>query len=239
MSDPANHPEPRRGGVRPLGALEEAWALLRDTKSYWLILGMGLVAALGNSVPFQILYWPLVAGVHLAVIALIDRGEARFGMIGEGFQSFTRFVPLIVVGVITGLILIALYMFGALLWLMPEIVEAAEHDRPPDITVFVVFYGIMGVMGLLSLAVYLATMFAAPLVMDYDIDGWSAIKLSARAVRMNALPLAGWMIVCILCFGLGYCLCCLPSIAFIPIYFASHTLIYRQIFPSTAIAETF
>ena len=231
-------PEPRRGVVSPFGVLREAWQLLKSTHSFRLVLGMSLVAALGNSVPFQVLFVPLIAGVFSAVLSLMDRGEARFAMIGDGFAIFGRLAPIIIVQALLGGALLVLYLGVYLGVLVPEILDSAQENRAPGATPLV----IMGVTGLVMIAattaLYLLTMFAVPLVVDSEVDGVTALKASLRGALANIWALLGWFGLGLLGFLLGTLCCYVGAFLFMPIFFTSQAIIYRLVFPER-VAEVF
>ena len=160
-------------------------------------------------------------------------------MIAAGFERFARFVPLIVLYAIVGGLLLAVYLGYYLGVFLPEMLEAQHEGREFEMSGMGTFLGIVGVVALGATVLQILTVFAAPLVMEHDISGMDALRLSARAAAANFWALLGWFLLAGLLVGVAFTCCYLPGFALFPIFLVSHALLYRAVFPGSEVAEVF
>ena len=90
------------------------------------------------------------------------------------------------------------------------------------------------VMVLIAFAIVLTAgfFFTFPLIVDRELSGWEAVKLSFRAARGNLGGLV-WLVLLTLLLDLAGEMMCLVGVIFVmPIHYAMVTIAYRQVFPA-------
>lgn len=219
----------RSGVISPVECLKEGWATIKD--SYWLFLGITLVAMLvGGAVPV-VLVGAMTCGVYMCLFAKMRGEPVEFGML---FKGFDYFVPGLVAAAIQTLPVILIVAIGQVIFAAFTIITipAQRGDGPPPVfwlglVVFVL------VMMVLSLAVHSVFLFAYPLIVDRKLSGWEATKLSYQAALKNLGGVIGLIfLICGLAI-LGVLACYVGVFFVLPISFASYAAAYRRVFPET------
>ncbi|MCE7963331.1 MAG: hypothetical protein DYH05_12645, partial [Acidobacteria bacterium ACB1] len=90
------------------------------------------------------------------------------------------------------------------------------------------------VVALLMVGIHSLLMFVFPLIVEYQLSSWDAIKLSARATLKNMSGVAGLIAVNIGLGLLGYIFLCVGVYLAVPIILATNLAAYRQVFPKKA-----
>ncbi|MEZ6197340.1 MAG: hypothetical protein R3F20_16685 [Planctomycetota bacterium] len=231
-----------RGRVRPLGVFDDAIRLLRETGSYWPMVGISFVGVyVGQSVPLGALFIPLWIGCHLAVLQMLDGRKAQFAVLGRPFERFKDIlgVTLVHIGVqlLVTLVVGAVY-FGTLL----PVILATPHGAEPDPEEFrgamVAFFAAYGACLVGVLLYFFFTLFAAPLVFDRKLGTVEALRTSAAGVMANFGGVLGWWLLTTLMLVLSAC-CCIVMPFVLPLWVTSHTLVMNAIFPREVVADTF
>lgn len=209
--------------------LREGWETIKDR--YWLFLGITFVAMLiGGAVPV-VLVGPMTCGLYLCLFAK-RRGEpVEFGLLFKGFDYFMpgliaaaiQTVPVILVLAVGQVIFVAFTMI---------VLPSQRGDALPVIfwiglVVFVLFAIIV------SLAVHTLFLFAYPLIVDRNLSGVDAIKVSYRAARQNLGGIIGLLLVVCGLGIVGLLACYVGAFLIMPITFAAYAAAYRRVFPDT------
>jgi uncharacterized membrane protein len=232
----------QRGAVRSSECVSNAWEMIK--LRYWMYVGIAFLAFIFSSY-FYCISWailgPTLAGVYF--VALRDmRGEpVDFGMMFKGFE---KFVPLMTVGLIQAVPDIIGAILGFVLNIGQLFVTGLDGGRNRDFFApsdpnFAVFGGLaflilLVAVGFLLFSIIWRLIFfsALPLVLEYDIPPFEAIKLSARASFANAGGLISLVIFEGLIIILGFVLICFGLIFIsLPIIYVANAFAYRQIFP--------
>ena len=223
-----------RGAVRPMVCLREGWQLIKE--DYWLFLGLSFVGALlGQLGPFGILLGPMMCGIHLCLLRREAGLRVSFDMLFKGFdyflQSFIATLFMIVPGLVLGVVFGIVYV----IFLFDVINQAQQGGGPPDLAMFfIVVYGIfMPVVILFSLVLHFLLFFVYPLIVDRELRGVEAVKLSVRAAFGNTFGLVGFLLLSMVLSILGACACYVGAIFFLPLSFAMASVAYRQVFPAS------
>ena len=224
-----NPVEFRSGVISPVECLKEGWQLIKD--QYWLFLGITLVAMLvGGAVPV-VLIGPMMCGLYLCLFAKMRNEPVEFGMLFKGFDYFVQglvaaaiqTVPVLLIMAIGVVIFAVFVMFGA---------AAGSGDAMPF--VFSIGGAVFGlVASIASLIIHTFFLFAYPLIVDRNLSGSEAIKLSYRAALKNLSGIIGLILLVTGLSILGVLACYVGAFLVMPISFASYAVAYRKVFPET------
>ena len=225
-------PSFRRGAVRPVECLRGGWELIKD--KYWLFLGITLVGTLlGSAVPLYLLWGPMVCGIHYCLFQAERRRPVKFE---ELFKGFDHFVPSLVATMLWYVpwVIIAILGYVAMFATMVVTIPGpgaggAPAGLPPE------FFVAMAVYFVVTLAAWVVaafvSFFAYPLIVDRKLAGVQAMKTSLRAAGANLGGVLGLVVLQTVIMLAGYLACCVGLFFFLPVYFASIAVAYRQVFP--------
>lgn len=222
----------RVGVVAPVECIKEGWATIKDR--YWLFLGLTLVAMLvGGAVPV-VLVGAMTCGLYLCLFARMRGQPVEFGMLFKGFDYFTpglvaaaiQTVPVILIVAITQVIF-AFFTFIT--------VPSRRGDPPPPVFWIGLVVFVLVIM-VLSLAIHSVFLFAYPLIVDRNLSGVEATKLSFRAARENLGGIIGLILLICGLSILGVFACYVGVFLVLPMSFASYAAAYRRVFPDTGAA---
>lgn len=214
-----------RGVIGPVECYQEGWALIKS--DYWLFLGITLVGMLiGGAVPFGIVLGPMMCGIHMTLQAKMRNEEVRFDMLFKGFDHFVpslvatliQIVPIVVV-------LVPLYVVMAL-----AVVFLKQGQGDNGMVVLVIVMIVVLVVVVLSIFFSMLMMFCYPLIVDRNLSGLDACKLSAKAVMGNLGGMIALMLLSMAVNLLGALACYIGAIFVIPIYMAACAVAYKKLF---------
>jgi uncharacterized membrane protein len=224
-----------RGAVRPWQCLKVAWNLIKG--DYWLFLGITSIGLLlADMAPLGLLLGPMLCGIHICLLRQ-ERGQrVSFDLLFQGFNYFGPSlvvtlimvaIELVVVVLFSGLILAAMFgMFATL---------EQQRGQAPDPTWIGAFIGVMVLVVLalffISLLLGALFMFAFPLIVDRELSGIDAVRLSMRAAMGNLGGVLLLMMLVELLAIAGSLMCCVGTFFVFPVTFAMMMVAYRQVFP--------
>jgi len=222
-----NPMEFRSGVIAPVECLKEGWQLIKDR--YWLFLGIALVAMIvGGAVPVVII-GAMMCGLYMCLFAKMRGEPVEFGMLFKGFDYFTQ---ALVAAAIQTLPVILIMAVGQVIFVAFTMITLPTRRGDPMSPLFFVGLAIFVLFAMIvSLAIHSLFLFAYPLIVDRNLSGLDAIKLSYRAARQN---LGGIIGLILLMSGLGILgvLACYVGVFFVmPISFAAYAVAYRRVFP--------
>jgi hypothetical protein len=232
LLSPYEDPVFNSGVVRPFDCLSGGWQLIKD--QYFLFVGMFLiVVVLTTCVPFTgIIYGAWMIGIYYAMLGRMRGEPASFNALGKGFGHFSQGF---VIALLNGLPF-APFIVGVKLMEMrfDEIEKTYPGDTPPEVlTEQLTWLAVLiCVFALLHLITGLIFPFAYQLVVDRNLSGWQAIKLSARAARANFGGVLGLVLLEIFLAGMGILLCCVGLVFVMPLTKGAWAVAYRQVFPA-------
>lgn len=235
LLSPDQSPEFRVGVVKPLECLGRGWDLVKD--QYFLFAGFCLIIlVLVSCIPFAGIIWGAwMCGIFLALLAKM-RGEfVSFNNIGKGFSYMS---PGFMVAFLSGLPFVLVAIGGKLFEVWMDDIERAypgDDAVPPEVLMQMVTY--LAALVLLYVLCFLVTgvifAFAYQLVVDKNLSGWQATKLSARAARENFGGVMGLLLLELALSTFGIMLCCFGLVLVMPLTKASWAIAYSQVFLPT------
>ena len=224
-------PEFRVGAVKPFECLSLGWSLVKD--QYFLFAGFCLIIlALTFCIPFAGIIWGAwMCGIFLTLLMKIRGASVSFNDIGKGFSYMS---PGFIVAFLSGLPFVSVGIGGKLfeVWMddLERVYPGAEV--PTEVLMQMVTY--LAALVLLYVFCFLVTgvifAFAYQLVVDRNLSGWAATKLSARAVRENFGGVMGLLLLELALSTFGIMLCCFGLVLVMPLTKASWAIAYSQVF---------
>ena len=230
-----------RGAINGGDCVSNAWELVK--RNYGMYLGISVISIiLSGCIPCISIFLtgPILGGIFYVVLRDMRGEPVEFGMMFKGFE---KFVPLMVVGVVSSIpdIIAQVLRIGVQLGQV-----GLDNSRDSDFQFFQPsdpeFAIASGVLILIALIAFVFVIFACawrvllffaiPLALEHDLDPIQAMKLSARAAFSN---LGGLILLFILEFliallGLVMCLLGVFFIS-IPVIYVANAFAYRQVFP--------
>ena len=220
-----------RKTVDPVECIKAGWELVKP--QYWLFVGMTFVAFfIGSAVPFGILMGPMMCGIYLALFKQRRGQLVEFGDLFKGFDRFgesliaalLHMIPIFVIFLPT-YIIFYLSMFAMM---------AAQGGREPEPGLLIGFLSFWAVVWIVlvvfMILISVAFTFAYPLIVDRQLGGFDAVKLSVKAARANFWGLLGLMLLSGLLAFFGILLCYVGWFLLLPITFGAIAVAYEQVF---------
>jgi uncharacterized membrane protein len=219
----------RSGVVAPMECLKEGWETIKDR--YWLFLGITLVAMLvGGAVPI-VLIGPMMCGLYMCLFAKMRGEEVEFGMLFKGFDYFMQGLVAAAIQTLPVILIMAVGQVIFVAFTLIVMPTQRGDAMPPLFWVGLVLFVLFAMI--VSLVIHCLFLFAYPLIVDRNLSGLEAIKLSYRAALQN---LGGIIGLILLMSGLGILgvLACYVGVFFImPVSFAAYAVAYRRVFPES------
>ena len=202
-------------------------------------IGVVVVSSLVSIVAAIVVTGPLNGGLYWLFLRRLRGEAAEIQDIFAGFRR--RFVDLILVTIVKGVLGMACVLPGAVLTGIGVGVLHVHRGAGVGLLVPGVLLLLVG----LPISIYLGVgwIFSLALVIDKQLGFWNAMKLSRRGVSGQWWAAFGLLIVCgLLCFA-GFLLCCVGLLVAIPLTIATLLFAYEDVFggqstPSTATAQT-
>jgi uncharacterized membrane protein len=220
-------PEFRTGVIRPIEVYKEAWAIMKD--QFWLIFAITLVGMLiGSFVPI-VLVGPMMCGIYMCLLDKIDGRPLVFDRLLKGFDHFLS-------GLIVALVIMVPMVVFIVAIYIPMIAMAFAGNAVSEDMLLPVIIGIIImelVVGILMMILHSLIVFSFPLIVDRGLNGFEAVKLSARAVWANRGGVAGLFGVGILVAMVGYLALCVGVYLALPVLLMAMAVAYRKVFPAT------
>lgn len=173
-----------------------------------------------------------MCGIFLALLAKM-RGEfVSFNNIGKGFSYMS---PGFLVAFLSGLPFVLVAIGGKLFEAWMNDIESkypGDDAVPPEVLMQMATY--LAALVLLYVLCFMVTgvifAFAYQLVVDKNLSGWEATKLSARAARENFGGVMGLLLLELVLSTFGIMLCCFGLVLVMPLTKASWAIAYSQVF---------
>jgi uncharacterized membrane protein len=215
----------RRRAVRPMACLGDAWQLIRD--EYWLFLGIVFVGVfIGQMAPMGLLVGPALCGIHLCFLRRESDLPVRFEMLFDGFNYFVQALIATLI-IITPTVLVVIVAYGSMYMIMIGAVIAFApppgqgQAPPPNPEIGIVMLLVGSVLMLASIAIAVAirtlTIFCYPLIVDKELPGFEAVKLSCKAAMGNLGGIIGLLLLQVLIDLVANLFCCIGPILMMPL----------------------
>jgi hypothetical protein len=228
-----NQIEFKTGVIRPVECMKEGWELIKD--QYWLFFGITFVGMLiGGIIPLGLGIGAMFCGIYFVLSKKMKGEPVEFG---ELFKGFDYFLPGMIVSLIVVIpaIISVLFIYGSIFAMFFAVV-ASSNGQPNEGVIwalFGTFFVEMIVVSLIISCLHALVMFAYPLIIDYNLNGWDAFKLSAKAVWANLSGVIGIILVEFAMGFVGYLALGFGLYFVLPIMFAGVLVAYRKVFPNT------
>ncbi len=220
-------PRLKRVAIRPLDCLRRGFASVCEDPLPFA--GVGALVAVGSLVPFGLLLGPFLAGAHLFFMDHRRRSAPSAGRVFDGLQDFVQAWLAIVLHIVASLVVVlGCYVFFFFCGLLVVGLDLGEA-----VTLALLVAGML-VLLLVTIALYVPFGFAPGLVAERRLSGLDAVRVSARAARLNFGGLfALWLLMYALCFA-GLLLCVLPFFFVFPACLAALFEAFRRVFGEEA-----
>ena len=230
-----NYPQDdfQRGVVQPIECLKGGWNLVKD--QYWVFVGVCAVGMLiGGAVPLGILMGPMMCGIFLTLFNKRRGMPVDFNLLFKGFDYFGQSViaALLHVIPIMAVLLVAYFVLYVGMFAAMFAAAAAGQDSAPFALVgfgllFLLFYCIIL---FIVIIISIGFTFAYPLIVDRNLQGFDAVKLSFRAALANFWRLLGLNLLGGLLGVLGVLACYVGIFFIFPITLGATAVAYEQVF---------
>ena len=204
------------------------------------IAGLGAIPIIGAlfSIANMIIVGPLLGGLYSVFIQTIRRQPANAGDIFAGFRKgFVQlFLGKIVSGLLAGLCMVP---FVVVMLVLVFSLAATRHGQSPEEQLHSLLVGLLPI----GLPVFLICMvptiylqvrwvFTLPLIIDQQMDFWTAMKTSWKMVGKHWWQVFGLVILIGLLNILGVLVCCVGALFTAPIGYGALMYAYETIFSS-------
>lgn len=208
-----------------------SWQLVKE--QYWLYVGMCAVGILiGSAVPLGILMGPMMCGLFLSFFKR-RRGEAiEFATLFKGFDYFGPSVVATLLHIIPILaIVIPAYIFFYLSLVFSMIGMGGGEPEPAAF--FAIFFMVVAfwvaVIFLIAI-ISIGFTFVYPLIVDRQLSGFDAVKLSFRAAMANFWRLLGMAMLSFVLSLAGVLVCYVGVFLVFPISYGAIAIAYEKVF---------
>ncbi len=220
----------KTGVIRPVECFQEGWEIIKD--QYWLFFALTLVGLLIGSFTFYILLGAMYCGIYYAMLRKMDGQTAVFEDLFKGFNYFAPGLIATIIFVVPAIILMLISYASIFAMLFAAVNSRGQISPSAIFSLYGVIFGegivIAGILGSLHALIT----FAFPLIVERNMNGWDAVKLSAKAVWANLSGVVGLIIGEFVIGFVGYLVCGVGLYFVLPLLFAGVLVAYRKVFPT-------
>lgn len=194
-----------------------------------LIGGLGAIPYLGVVVQLAglVITGPIMGGSFYLFLRVVRNESAGVGDVFAGFRkSFGQlFLGYLVTALLAGLCFIPVIVVGFM-----TVFPALLHHQQPVPAQWIIVGAVFAVC--IVPVIYLQTcwMFTLPLIIDREMDFWTAMKTSRRRVSLHWWQVFGLLVLTGLLNLVGVLLCCVGILVTAPVGFVAIMLAYETIF---------
>jgi hypothetical protein len=205
------------------------------------IAGLGAIPFIGAlfSIANLFIVGPLLGGLYYVFIQTIRHQPANAGDVFAGFRK--EFVQLFLGKIVSNLLAgLCMIPFVVVTMVLVFSMAAARHGQPPDEQLRGLLMGLLPIglpVFLICLVptIYLQVrwVFTLPLIIDKQMDFWTAMKTSWKMVGKHWWQVFGLVILIGLLNIVGVLACCVGALFTAPIGYGALMYAYETIFSST------
>lgn len=227
-----NQEEFRTGVIRPIECMKEGWEMIKD--QYGLILGVTIVGMLiAGFIPLGLGVGAMFCGIYYVLFRKMNNQPVEFGDLFKNFGSY--FLPGLIVTlvVIIPAVISVFVLYGSMMAFFIAAIE--PNGRLNEGVLYGMFAAIFieaVVVSLITGSLHALIMFAYPLIVERNLSGSEALKLSIKAVWANLSGVVGLILVEFVMGIVGYLFFIIGVYLLLPIMFAGVLVAYRRVFPS-------
>src|SRR5690606_35999579 len=203
-------------------------------QDFWLLFAITIIGIFIAGFSFYVLIGAMFCGIMTAYLRVFDGGRADFNDLWKGFGYFGKSFLAVVVILVPGLTYGVVALLTIYLPLIAMAVSGGKVSPDEILPALIVALVVDVIVALLMVGIHSLLMFVFPLIVEYQLSSWDAIKLSARATLKNMSGVAGLIAVNIGLGLLGYLALCVGVYLVVPIILATNLAAYRQVFPKNA-----
>ena len=218
------------GVIKPFECMKEGWELIKD--QYWLFLGITFVGMLlASLIPFGLGLGAMYCGIYYTMLQKMDEKPFEFG---DLFKGISWFLPSLIATLIfiIPVVILTILNFVSTFGILASMTDS--RGRIDESAIFAL-YGVLlveGVVGAVIIScIHAFIMFTYPLIVERNLSGVEAFKLSTKAVWKNLGGVVGLIMAEFLLGFVGYLVCGIGLYFVLPIMFAGVLVAYRRIFP--------
>ncbi len=224
------------GVIRPVECMKEGWELIKD--EYWLFLGITFVGMLiGGIIPLGLGIGAMFCGIYYVLLQKMNGRRVEFG---DLFKGFNYFVPGLVVSLIVIIpsIIAVFVLYGSMIGLFFAVMASQGNEALVVGALATVFIEVI-ILWLVLGCLHALVMFAYPLIVERELNGVEAFKLSAKAVWANLSGVVGIILLEFVMGIVGYMALAIGVYFVLPIMFAGVLVAYRKVFPPLQNNQTY
>ena len=229
----------KRGAIKPIQCLSDGYEMLKGNYGNFLgvlIIGF-LIIIVGSCIPLSPLLPPMICGIYLCLLAMMNRQPFNLSTLFKGFDFFGQSFLASLVLTIPIFVLSIVMQIG--LGGISAVTDTLKENKNPKLEeIFPILFGVLGfVFGIYLLIIVVAlilgtlTAFVYPLIVDRKLGAIEALKLSFRAVKGNFFGVVGLMLLGQLIIIAGVMFFYIGALFVAPIIFAAWAIAYRRVFP--------
>lgn len=215
------------GQISPIDCYKEGWALIKS--DYWLMFAIAIVGGLIGGITLYVLLGAMACGIFICYLRKIDTGTVSFDDLWKGFSYFKPSLIVLLVIVVPMIIVYGLLYVPVIM----AMTMGSKLSQDEFMGIMIGAFAVDSVVLLVMVCFHTLLMFSFPLIVDKNLPGMEAMKLSAKAVWKNLGGVAGMIGVYFVLVILAAMLTCGLGLYFLlPILVAGFTVAYRKVFPA-------
>ena len=228
-----------RRAINPIQCLSDGYEMLKGNYGNFLgvlIIGF-LIIIVGSCIPLSPLLPPMICGIYLCLLAMMNRQPFNSSTLFKGFEFFgPSFVASLVVTIPIFVLSFVMQIGLGGLSAVADTLKENKNPNPEEIipilvAVFGFVFGIYLLIIVVALVLGTLTAFVYPLIVDRKLGAIDALKLSVRAVMGNFFGVLSLMILGQLIILAGLLFFYVGALFVAPVIFASWAIAYRRVFP--------
>lgn len=226
------------------GCISRGWELLKGNfgplfGGFLVYVLVAVVLGILSGIPFVgpifslanlVVTGPLMGGLYYLYLKVVRGEMAEVGDVFAGFRKafMQLFLGYLVPGLLSGLCLIPVAVVAGIT-LLPSLKHGIENFHPE--TAQLVIISIVALLCLIPMIfLQMSWIFTMPLIIDREMDFWTAMKTSWKRVNLHWWQVFGLVLLIGLVNVVGVLVCCVGVLVTMPVGFAALMYAYETIF---------